>query len=132
MAKLEIPFFTDNCVPDSVGNAILAAGHKLERLRDFMAKESADSVVATTCAQSGRVLVSHDNDFKQIAKRLNITQKQYQYQLHRIDLRCDEPIGAQRISEARSIIEHEWALFSQRRELPMVIQITNVSIRIVR
>lgn len=133
MTRQRIPFFTDNCVPDSVGDAIMAAGHVLTRLRLHMAKESEDRVIAVTCAESGHVLVSHDNDFKAIAKRFQITQSQYHKLLHRIDLRCDEPLGARRISEAMSIIEHEWLLVCKGgREFPMVIQISNVAIRIIR
>ena len=68
-----IPFVTDQNVPDSVGNALLTAGHKVVRLRDVMATNTADPVVAVASADSGYVLISHDRDFRQIAKRLQVT-----------------------------------------------------------
>ena len=133
MAKQPIPFFTDNCVPNSVGDAIAAAGHPLFRLREHMAGDSEDRVIAVACAENGHVLVTLDNDFKAIAKRLQVTQGQYRKLLHRIDLHCDENLGAQRIKEAMSIIEHEWLLVCKGgRDFPMVIQISNVAIRILR
>ncbi|KPN16975.1 hypothetical protein AO715_02485 [Xanthomonas sp. Mitacek01] len=77
------------------------------------------------------MLVSHDNDFKQIAKKLNITQRQYRLKLHRLHLKCLEPFAAQRIKEAMSLIESEWQIAKQRDE-PMVIEIHDKAIRIVR
>lgn len=122
----KIPFFTDQCVPDSVGNALVRAGHDLVRLRTCMATDTADPVIAVACSRNGQVLVSHDHDFRQIAKRLRITQRQYRLSLHRIDLRCSEPEGATRIIEALSLIEHEWLLVRDGR--PMVVEVRSQTI----
>ncbi|MHB1951510.1 MAG: DUF5615 family PIN-like protein [Acidiferrobacteraceae bacterium] len=103
-----IPFFTDQNVPDSAGNTLLRAGHSLTRLRDIMATTTADPIIAVACSQSGHVLVSHDKDFRKVAKRLNITQRQYQESLHRILLACPEPTDAARLTDALSLIESEW------------------------
>lgn len=124
--RLRIPFFTDHCVPDSVGRVLMEAGHTVTRLRDVMPMRTADPVIAVACSQSGHVLVSHDKDFRQIAKRLNVTQRMYREQLHRIQLRCPEPISAQRIRDALALIELEWALVTTTR--PMVIEISQSSI----
>jgi predicted nuclease of predicted toxin-antitoxin system len=129
--KLTIPFFTDHNVPDSTGNAITAAGHQLTRLRECMLTDSKDPVIAIACAEAGQVLVSHDNDFRELSKRLKLTKKDYQRRLHRIDLRCPEPDGARRIAEAMSLIEHEWAL-AKSKDRPMVIAIRDTSIWIPR
>lgn len=125
-----IPFFTDQNVPDSVGDALLQAGHAVTRLRDVMDTKTPDPIIAVACAQSGHVLVSHDGDFRAIAKRLQITQRQYQRTLHRIQLRCPEPEGAARMRDALSLIEYEWARLSGER--PMVIEISSVAIRVLR
>src|SRR5882672_6758316 len=95
-----IPFFTDQNVPDSVGNALLAAGHGVIRLRDVMDTKTADPVIAVACSQHGQVLVSHDGDFRDLSKRLKITQRQYRTKLHRIQMECPEPNAANRILEA--------------------------------
>lgn len=126
-----IPFFTDNNVPDSVGNALYSAGHEVKRLRDCMARDSADQIVAIACAIHGYVLVTHDKDFRAIAKRLGITQRQYQ-KLHRVSLRCKEVNSTARITGALSLIEREWDYARKAGDWQMQIEISEVSIRTVR
>lgn len=127
---LVIPFFTDQNVPDSVGEVLKAAGHGVTRLRDVMDTKTADPIIGVACADSGQVLVSHDGDFRATSKRLQITQRQYLNLLHRIQLRCPEPQSAKRIGDAMSIIESEWQLVLPER--PMVIEILAGSIKICR
>jgi len=129
-ASAGIPFFTDQNVPDSVGRYLMGCGHQVTRLRDVMLTTTADSIIAVACSQAGHVLVSHDKDFKEISKRLQITQRQYRKLLHRIHLRCQEPSDVVRLKEAMSLIEAEWQLIKPDR--PMVIEINDVSIRITR
>lgn len=127
---MPIPFFTDQNVPDSVGLALIQAGHDVVRLRDVMDVATVDPVIAAACAQNGHVLISHDGDFRQIAKRLLISQRTYQKLLHRIQMRCPEPNSAVRIMDALALIEFEWARLAA--EKPLVIDITATSIRIWR
>jgi predicted nuclease of predicted toxin-antitoxin system len=101
MGQKPIPFFTDQNVPDSVGNFLKSAGHTVARLRDCMPTDTSDKVVGVACIVNGSVLVTHDNDFRQVAKRLQISQRQYR-RLHRIILRCREPNGASRLKVALS------------------------------
>jgi predicted nuclease of predicted toxin-antitoxin system len=130
--RVVIRFFTDNNVPDSVGQVIIDAGHELTRLRDVMLTDTSDPVIAVACSRSGHVLVTHDNDFRGsgAAKRLGITNRQYRKTLHRIQLRCEEPRSAKRMQEAMSLIEHEWVLMNAAR--PMVIEIRDELIRLMR
>ena len=125
-----IPFFTDQNVPDSVGNFLLAAGHGLTRLRDAMATTTEDQIIAVACSASGNVLISHDTDFKGVAKRLMISQRQYRKSLHRIHLGCPEPMAAARMKDALSLIEAEWLLVQEDR--PLVIEIRDRSIKTFR
>jgi predicted nuclease of predicted toxin-antitoxin system len=75
--EIPIPFFIDNCVADSVGRILIDAGHDVAFLRECMPTDTKDPVVAVACAENARVLVTHDKDFKEIAKELNVTQKKY-------------------------------------------------------
>lgn len=125
-----IPFFTDQNVPDSLGETLLSAGHVLTRLRDVMDTTSADPVIGVACARGGQVLVTHDKDFRTLAKRLQITQREYHKSLHRILMRCPEPKSAQRMKEALSIIEFEWQWVKPDR--PMVIEIGDQFIKVCR
>src|SRR5574340_228306 len=128
--RLVIQFFTDDNVPDSVGDFLIAAGHDVTRLRDVMLRNTEDRVIEVACSRSGHVLVTHDRDFMATAKRLKVTRREYQTQLHRIQLRCEEPRSARRVQEAMSLIEHEWTILQPDR--PMVIEIRDEVIRIVR
>lgn len=126
MAGPPIPFFTDQCVPDSAGDFLLSAGHELTRLRDVMATDTADPIIAVACSQTGHVLVSHDGDFRDLSKRLQISQREYRTKLHRILLKCSEPRAAARMEEAINLIEHEWQLITPDR--PMVIEVREQAI----
>lgn len=132
MERSVIRFFTDNNVPDSVGDYLISAGHDVTRLREVMLTDTSDPVIAVACSRSGHVLVTHDNDFRGIhaAKRLGITRKQYQTKLHRIQMRCEEPRSAKRMQAAMSLIEHEWSLVTDSK--PMVIEIRDELIRVMR
>ena len=106
--RRKIPFFTDEDVADSVGDAILAAGHKLARLREVMVRGSADPVVATACRESGLVLVTHNyRDFRRISHDLEVTRGRFD-RLHRIELICSQTIAADRFRKELPLIEHEW------------------------
>jgi len=89
-----------------------------------------DPIIAVACSSNGHVLVSHDKDFRQVSKRLKITQRQYQKSLHRIILACPEPDDVSRITDALSLIESEW--LSIKADHPMIIEIKSHSIRIFR
>lgn len=126
-----IPFFTDQNVPNSVGDRLMEAGHQVTRLRDVMSPDTPDPVIYVACSQSGHVLLTHDNDFRKLAKRLGITQRQYRESLHRIQLRCLEPESAGRVIEALKLIESEWRLAKKARR-PLVMEIHSGSIRTIR
>ena len=125
-----IPFFADHNVPESVCLYLESEGHQVTRLRTVMATETADTIIAAACSHSGHVLISHDNDFRSLAKRLEITQRTYMQKLHRIQLRCSPPNAATRVKEAMSMIENEWGLITPNR--PMVIEIRYKSIHTLR
>ena len=132
MGSLSIPFFMDNCVADSVGKLLRNAGHDVAFLRDHLPADTKDPIVAMTCAMNARVLVTHDKDFKEISKKLAISKKS-SGQLHRVFFRCSEPNAAARMKEALSVIESEWARTkASGGKLQMVVEITEVAIRIVR
>lgn len=108
-SRRQIPFFTDMDVADSVGEAIIAAGHQLTRLRDVMLGDSADPVVAAACREGGLVLVSHNyRDFRKISRELEVTNGDFD-RLSRIEMGCSQVIGAARFVAELSIIELEWA-----------------------
>lgn len=96
-----------------------------------MPTDTSDQVVGIACIVSGRVLITHDHDFRQIAKRLQISQRQYR-RLHRIMLKCIEPNDVARLGASLSLIEAEWELLQNDAERALAIEITDASIRTVR
>lgn len=128
--RRQIPFFTDQNVPDSVGDYVVAVGHTVVRLRDAMPTTTKDPVVAVACSNGGHVLITHDNDFRAAAGRLHLTKRQYNGALHRILMKCPEPVGARRLELAMSVVELEWARSSQSQ--PLSIEIHEHTIRIIR
>ena len=66
----DIHFFTDQDVPDSIGDYLEELGHSLTRLRDIIPTNSPDPYVAATCVESGAVLVSFNHkDFEKIVRK---------------------------------------------------------------
>jgi hypothetical protein len=96
-----------------------------------MSTDSKDPLVALACTSAGQVLVTHDRDFRDLSKRLNLTKKQYHKKLHRLQLMCDEPLSAQRIAECIKLIESEWGLAKSRKK-PLIVELYNHFIRIYR
>lgn len=99
-AKKNFRFLTDHNVPDSVGNMLQSIGHDVVRLRDIMAVDTADPVVARAAIEDNRILVSWDRDFNQqrfMAARFS--------QLSRIAMSCPEMKGAERLEAVLDIVE---------------------------
>lgn len=108
--KPKIPFFTDNDVPDAVGDYLLDSNHECKRLRDVILADSPDPIVAATCRQSGMVLITHNiKHFKAIVKEHEVNHKEAD-SLCRIELGCKQIVAVERLEAAMSIIEHEWVL----------------------
>lgn len=129
--RIVMPFFTDHNVPESACLTLIDAGHKVLRLRECMATDSKDPLVALACSKAGQILVTHDQDFRDLAKRLKVTARQSRDDLHRILLRCPEPQSATRIREHLSLIESEWKIAKARKDR-LCLEIFERFIRIYR
>lgn len=107
--KTAIPFFTDNDVPDGVGEFLKDSGHTVVRLRECMLDTSADPVVAETCRRAGLVLVTHNiKHFRAIARDYQITKRETD-RLCRVELACEQAIAEDRMRDALTLIEFEYA-----------------------
>jgi predicted nuclease of predicted toxin-antitoxin system len=128
-ARLPIKFFTDHNVPDSVGRKLAEAGHKTVLLRERLAPNAPDPLVAAFAEMFGAVLVSFDHDFKTLAPRAGVGKRRFQ-KLSRIALRCFEP--ERRIECALSLIEHEWSYAQNSHDKRMIVEIGRTYIRTIR
>ena len=100
-------FFLDNCVPDSVGQALSGAGHEVIYQRHVIPPDSPDEIVALTSAENDAILLTFDRDHRAIAARAGLSQSRLG-RLSRIDFRCVEPEAPQRIKDGLALIETEW------------------------
>jgi hypothetical protein len=98
-------FLTDNNVPDSVGNVLISLGHDVVRLRDVMATDAPDPVVARAAIEDNRILISWDRDFNQ--QRFKSPRFEG---LSRLSMSGPEMEGASRLKSVFDIVE-----FSLRR-----------------
>jgi hypothetical protein len=89
--RLTIRFFIDHCVPDSVGRILRDAGHEVILLRERIAPDSPDPLVAAVSEMNGAVLVSLDSDFTRLAPRVPKGERRRSRKLSRIGLRCKAP-----------------------------------------
>ena len=129
--RLRLKFLTDNCVPDSVGRALAEAEHEVIRLRDILPTNSPDPIVATVAELNDAILVSFDKDFKGLAPRIGVGQQRFR-KLSRIGFRCREPMAAQRILLALSLIEHEWQVAQASSDKRMIVHISETTIQTTR
>ena len=101
-------FFVDQCVPESVARTLESHHHDVIRLRERIAPDSPDNLVAAVSQSNDAILLTMDGDFKAIARRHGIGSTRFRrLSLLRFE-RCRESAAAKRLEEAMSLIEHEW------------------------
>lgn len=101
-------FLLDQNVANSVAETLRDLGHEVEFVRDVLAANAADQLVAAWAEYEGCVLVSHDKDFQQLAPQIPHGQNARFRRLSRIWLRCSEPRAAERMRLFAREIEWEW------------------------
>ena len=110
-----ISFFTDQDVPDSIGNFLTERGHDLKRLREVIATDSPDPIVATTAREAGWVLVTFNwKDFRNIIHRERAIQFNGENPTHRdlktlrrLEFNCHQVDGLVRLEIYIDLVEQE-------------------------
>lgn len=95
-----LDFLTDVNVPDSVGTYLSGRGHDVVRVRDIMAIDTKDPVIAEAAMQSERILISWDKDFN----HQRFLKPRFR-RLNRIGFSCPEPDGSKRLAEIIDLVE---------------------------
>lgn len=112
---LIIRFLLDNNVPDSVAHFLRERGHDVELVREVMAADAKDPVVAVAAIESGRVLISWDKDFN----HQRFQQPRFAA-LSRIGMSCPEPDGVTRMAQLIDVIEFT---YTRANGSPILIRI---------
>src|SRR3990172_11064068 len=63
---MRLRFFADHCISNLVIQMLRDAGHEVLRLRDYIPKDSADSVVILKAQELDSILISLNGDFSDI------------------------------------------------------------------
>lgn len=128
---IALKFFIDQCVPDSAGTALKECGHKVVLLREELAVNSPDTLVAAVAEKNDAILVSLDGDFRVITRRHGVGKRAYR-RLSLIKLSCRESRAAERLRTCITLIEHEWVLSQAATDRRILIEIGDAMIRINR
>ena len=124
-------FFVDQCVPESVAETLERHGHTVERLRDKIAPDSPDTLVAAVAQSNNAILVTMDGDFRKIDSRYGVGRARFRrLSLLRFE-RCRESQAATRLEAALSLIAHEWDVSArdESNDRRIFIVITSNTIR---
>lgn len=124
-------FFLDHGVPRSVGDTLASYGHDVIVLKEAIAADSPDPVVALAAAENAAILVHFDRDFRAIAGRLGVSNNRLK-KLSRIQMRCSEPDGSSRLKEAMTFIQHEWDLSQKKSDKRIFIEILGLGLKTLR
>jgi predicted nuclease of predicted toxin-antitoxin system len=123
--------FTDEGVPDSVGECFIARGHVVIRLREAVATGSPDPLVCAAAEANDAILVALDGDMRSLAQRRGIGQRRFRT-LSLIKLSCKITRSTERIEAAVSLIEHEWRYSEGQADRRLFVEIGSDVIRTFR
>ena len=123
--------FTDEGVPDSVGDSFAARGHVVIRLREAVASGSPDPLVCAAAEANDAILVALDGDMRSLAQRRGIGQRRFR-KLSLIKLSCKVTRATERVDAAMSLIEHEWLYSAGQIDRRLFMEIGSDVIRTFR
>jgi predicted nuclease of predicted toxin-antitoxin system len=132
MAALVIQFLLDQNVPESVAIVLRERGHVVHFVRDVLAADSKDPLIATVSEENGWVLVSCDHDFDSIAPRIPKGSRARFRKLSRLSLACTEYQAAARLKLFINQVEAEYQATRDLPDVRMLIVIQNNGFKIVR
>lgn len=126
--RSRLRFFLDEGVPISAGKALEGQGHEVIYFNQSgVAKGSSDPMVALAAQLNKAVLVALDGDMKTLAKGHGVSNATFK-SLSLLKLSCRESRAADRITEAMSLIEHEWTR-GKGRDRRLFVDIGNEVLR---
>lgn len=117
---------------ESVCRFLEERGHEVVRLREVLATDTPDPIVAKTAQDMNAILISDDQDFNVIAGR-KATAKQRRFKrLSRVNMRCSHAKAVERLAAAISLIEFEFEGAQSRPDKRMIIDVGPTIIRTLR
>lgn len=130
-AQQPMRFMLDAGAPVSVANAIRERGHIAILYNEVLAEGISDTVVCETALANDAILVAIDNDMNRIARSYGKPLKDDRFKaLCFLGISCGEVQAANRIAQAFSLIELEWAFRCEKPAARRLwVEISNHMIR---
>lgn len=117
---------------ESVCRFLEERGHEVTRLSQVLPTDTPDPIVAKVAQDAGMILISDDQDFKQVAGRKLTAHKPRFRKLSRINMKCKHAVAVKRLAAAMTLIEFEYEIAQARPDKRMIIEIGPTLIRLLR
>ena len=121
----------DEGVPAEVGQVFGRHSHEVIPFEDVLTPSSPDELVCAAAEANNALLVAYDNDMKQYVRRQGKGPDRFK-RLHLLKFNCPEPMAAEWLEEAMSMIENEWAVAHQKAARRVYVEISRHDIRTFR
>lgn len=123
----------DENVPNSVAELFRERSHDVRFVADLFPGGTPDSAIAMVGDEMGAIVVTWNRrDFEKAAPRVLKGDLQRSGPLGRVNFRCREARGRQRLEQMIEWIEFEYAQVLKHRDYRLIIEIGETSIRIIR
>jgi predicted nuclease of predicted toxin-antitoxin system len=119
----------DENVPVSVAQVFVDRGHDVRFVRDLLAAGSPDPVVAVVGDRLSAIVVTWDQDFDLLVKRIPEGNRTKFRRLGRISFRCNEVKGKTLLEKWIATIEFHYSQAQSEPDFRMIVQIQDNAVR---
>ena len=120
----------DENVPASVAEFFERRGHQVSYVRDVLPASTPDAVVATIGDRLSAIVVTWDQDFDRLVRRVPEGNRTRFRRLGRISFRCNEAEGCRLLERWVEQIEFHYGQCLQQPDFHMIIQVQSSGIKL--
>lgn len=123
----------DENVPESVTRLLKDRGHDVRLVRELLPAGTPDPVIAVVGNDLGAIVVTWNHkDFKKLVARVPRATQASLRKLGRINFRCHEARGRQRLEEMIEWVEFEYAQVQKKKDKRLMVEIGETYFRVIR
>jgi len=119
----------DENVPHSVAQVFIDRGHDVRFVRDLLAAGSPDPVVAVVGDRLSAIVVTWDQDFDLLVRRIPEGNRTRFRRLGRISFRCNEVQGRVLLERWIEMIEFHYSRAVTESDIRMIVQIQENAVK---
>lgn len=120
----------DENVPQSVADFFAERGHDVKYVRDLFPTGTPDPVIAAIGDRLSAVVVTWDQDFSALVRRVPEGNRTAFRRLGRITFRCNEANGRRLLEKWIEAVELHYRLASSHFDLRMMVEIQEHSFKV--